>query len=123
MSFKDPYRSLRDIADAIGLIAEFTAGMDFEAFRPDLKTVAAVERKLLIIGEAAIRLGDSADALCPGIPWRKVRGTGNWLRHTCDRIDLESVWATLEEDLPLLRTAVARALVVPASNDTLKDPS
>jgi hypothetical protein len=32
-------RSLRDIADAIGMIETFTAGMDFEAFRGDPKTL------------------------------------------------------------------------------------
>jgi len=35
--------------------------MDLEAFREDLKTIAAVERKLQIISEAAIRLSDQAE--------------------------------------------------------------
>jgi len=48
--------------------------MNFEAFREDPKTVAAVERKLQIISEAAIRPGDGADRLCPGLPWRNIRG-------------------------------------------------
>jgi hypothetical protein len=26
------------------------------------------------------------------IPWRKVRGAGNWLRHKYERIDMETVW-------------------------------
>jgi hypothetical protein len=30
--------------------------MDFDAFRQDLKTIAAVECKLLVISEAAVRL-------------------------------------------------------------------
>jgi uncharacterized protein with HEPN domain len=42
--------------------------MDFEAFRQDPKTIAAVERKLQIISEAAIRLGDEAERRCPGQP-------------------------------------------------------
>jgi uncharacterized protein with HEPN domain len=49
LPFSDADGSLRDIADAIALIETFTAGMDFEAFREDPKTVAAVERKLQII--------------------------------------------------------------------------
>lgn len=61
MPFKDLIRSLRDIADAVGLIEEFTVGMDFAAFREDPKTIAAVERKLLVISEAAIRLGSLRD--------------------------------------------------------------
>ncbi len=31
------------------MIEYFTSGMDFDAFREDPKTVAAVERKLLVI--------------------------------------------------------------------------
>ena len=38
------------------MIVQFVRGMDLEAFREDPKTVAAVERKLLLISEAAIRL-------------------------------------------------------------------
>ena len=66
MPFKDADRSLRDIADAITLIEQFTLGMDLEAFREDPKTVAAVERKLQIISEAAIRLGTEAEDRLPG---------------------------------------------------------
>jgi uncharacterized protein with HEPN domain len=84
--------------------------MDFDAFREDPKTVAAVERKLLLISEAAVRLGDQAPIVCPGPPWPKIRGTGNWLRHQYDRIDLETIWRTLTEDLPPLKSAVARSL-------------
>jgi uncharacterized protein with HEPN domain len=50
------------------------------AFRQDLKTIAAVERKLLVISEAAIRLKEDASRLCPGLPWPEIRGIGNWLR-------------------------------------------
>jgi hypothetical protein len=60
--FREPALSLRDIADSI---TQFTQGMDAPAFRSDPKTVAAVERKLQVISEAAIRLGDQAEALCP----------------------------------------------------------
>jgi uncharacterized protein with HEPN domain len=73
LSFKDADRSLRDIADAVGMIETFTHGMTFEEFREDPKTVAAVERKLQIISEAAIRLGADAETRCPGLPWRNIR--------------------------------------------------
>jgi hypothetical protein len=52
------------------MIETFTAGMDLEAFREDPKTIAAVERKLQVNSEAAIRLGETAEARCPGLPWR-----------------------------------------------------
>jgi uncharacterized protein with HEPN domain len=70
LPFRDTDGSLRDIVDAIGMIEQFTGGMDFDAFREDPKTVAAVERKLLVISEAATRLGNEAETLCPGPAWR-----------------------------------------------------
>lgn len=110
MPFREPSLSLRDIFVAIQSIENFVRGMDFDAFRQDPKTTAAVERKLLVISEAAVRLGDQGEALCPGLPWRNIRGIGNWLRHQYDRTDLETIWNTLECDLPALRAAVERAL-------------
>ena len=56
LPFDSRVSALRDIADAFDSIQQFTEGMDFEAFRQDLKTIAAVECKLLVISEAAIRL-------------------------------------------------------------------
>lgn len=110
MSSKDPALCLNDVRSGIHAIEMFIAGMDLEAFRTDPKTVAAVERKLLVISEAAIRLGAEAELLCPGPPWRDVRGIGNWLRHSYDRIDLEQIWLTVSDDLPKLRVAVDKAL-------------
>lgn len=110
MPFREPALSLRDIAAAIEAISRFTLGMDAATFRRDAKTVAAVERKLQVISEAAIRLGDQAEVLCPGLPWRDIRGIGNWLRHQYDHVDVDAIWQTVIEDLPPLQTAVTRAL-------------
>ena len=103
------------------MIEEFTAGMDFEAFRSNPMAVAAVERKIQIISEAAIRLGDEAEILCPGQPWRDIRGIGNQLRHAYERIDLVTIWSAVTDDLPPLKAAVLRALQSPPANP--KGPS
>lgn len=113
MPFRDPVLSLRDILNGIDMIVDFVHGMDLEAFRQDPKTVAAVERKLLLISEAAVRLGEDAERLCPGLQWRNIRGIGNWLRHRYDSVDVETVWNTVADDLPLLRSGVLRALAPP----------
>ena len=61
--------------------------MDFDAFREDIKTVAAVERMMQIISEAAVRLGEDAERLYPDQPGRNIRGLGNWVRHQYDSVD------------------------------------
>ena len=116
MPFREPTLSLRDILDGVDMIVRFVRDMDFDAFREDPKTIAAVERKLLLISEAAVRLGEDAERLCPGLPWHNIRGLGNWLRHRYDRVDVETVWNTVIDDLPPLRSGVLRALTPPPAN-------
>ena len=111
MPFSDPARTMREMADAVGMIGEFTAGMDFQTFSEDPKTVAAVERKLQVISEAAIRLGTEGEIRCPGPAWRDIRGIGNWLRHQYDRIELPVIWKTIQDDLPPLKEALLNSLM------------
>jgi uncharacterized protein with HEPN domain len=89
--------------------------MDFEAFRSSPLVVAAVERKLQVISEAATRLGEEAERLCPGLPWRDIRGIGNHLRHAYERIDLTAIWTTVIDDLPALGKALVEVLRPPES--------
>ena len=110
MPFSEPSLSLADIRDAVTAIEQLTKDMDFDAFRKDPKTIAAVEHKLLVISEAAVRLGAEAEGLCPGLPWHNIRGIGNWLRHQYDRVDIETLWNTVADDLPPLKVSVNRAL-------------
>jgi uncharacterized protein with HEPN domain len=80
--------------------------------------VAAVERKLQIVSEAAIRLGDEAERRCPDLPWRDIRGIGNQLRHAYERIDLDTIWKAVIDDVPPLKVAVQRALKAPLAHPT-----
>ena len=84
MPFKDFDGSLRDIADAIEMIESFTQDMDFRTFSEDPKTVSAVERKLQIVSEAAIRLGAEAVERIPGGPGETFAalGTGSAINMT-----------------------------------------
>jgi uncharacterized protein with HEPN domain len=110
LPFRKLSASFRDILESIERIERFTKGMHLFAFSEDEKTISAVERELQKISEAAIRLGDDAEKLCPGPPWRDIRGIGNWLRHQYDRIDLETIWTTVERDLAAIKPEVQRAL-------------
>jgi uncharacterized protein with HEPN domain len=55
-------------------------------------------------------LGEDAETLCPGVPWKEVRGIGNWIRHQYDKIDPAVLWETVTKDLPMLKSAVQTAL-------------
>jgi len=110
MSFRGPEMHLGDVLKAIGLIEEFTVGMDFRAYASDIKTRAAVEGQLQIVIEAAYRLKPEDEYLCPGPDWRKIRGMGNILRHDYEGIEADKIWNTVRDDLPSLKAAVTKAL-------------
>jgi uncharacterized protein with HEPN domain len=110
LSSRPPEQSLSDILTGISTIEDFTEGVSIAQFRDEPMRVAAVERYLLVISEAAIRLGPQAETLCPGPPWNNIRGIGNWIGHQYDRVDLETVWHTTMFGLPPLKSSVTAAL-------------
>ncbi|MBY0421942.1 MAG: DUF86 domain-containing protein, partial [Parvularculaceae bacterium] len=73
----------------------------------------AIERQLLIISEAAIRLHrDSTFPLqfAPDFDWAGARGIGNVLRHRYDAIDPAIIIGVLTVQLPLLDVVCEVAL-------------
>ena len=110
MPFRDSYTHLRDILEGLDHIESFLGNMDLEAYKADLKTKSAVERQLQIITEAAKRLGDEAETLCPGPDWRGFCRMGDLLRHSYHKVDDEIVWNTIKDELPLMRRAVVKVL-------------
>jgi len=83
-------------------VASYIDGFDEKKFLGDRKTQDAVERCLQRITEAAIKLGDEAENLIPGYPWKDVRGLGNRLRHEYDSIDAKQIWRIARDELPAL---------------------
>ncbi|HXJ42993.1 MAG TPA: HepT-like ribonuclease domain-containing protein [Bryobacteraceae bacterium] len=110
MPSDNPAQRFDDILDNIERIRLFTAGMDLQSFLEDPKTYDAVERCLERICEAAKKLGTNAEDACPNIPWARIRGLGNFLRHEYDRIEGDRIWFLVERDLPLLRASVQRVI-------------
>jgi uncharacterized protein with HEPN domain len=109
VSFDRRAALLADIITNGERIAAYVNGLDLPTFRQDSRTNDAVERCLERICEAAIRLGDDAEDLMPGQPWREIRGTGNWLRHAYHKIEESLVWDTVERDVPGLVEAARAA--------------
>ena len=110
MPSSNPPQRFQDILDNIARIERFTAGLDLESFIEDEEKLFAVQHALLIISEAAAKLGMMAPELCPEIDWRDVRGLGNRLRHEYHGIDVVRLWRMVERDMPLLKAAAAAAL-------------
>jgi uncharacterized protein with HEPN domain len=93
---------LQDMLDNAKRASRFTAGMDFGSFSKDDKTVYAVIRAVEIIGEAARNVPQDVRSKYSQIPWRDVAGMRDKLIHQYFGINMEVVWQTLHEDVPML---------------------
>ncbi|MFO0840127.1 MAG: DUF86 domain-containing protein [Phycisphaerae bacterium] len=96
--------TLLDIARAAGLVLQFTADMNSDAFLQDVKTQSAAIHQLMVIGEAAKRLSTPFRESHSDVPWMLIAGMRDRLIHGYDAVDLVEVWRTVEKDVPdLLR--------------------
>ncbi|MHC2087090.1 HepT-like ribonuclease domain-containing protein [Methylobacterium sp. WCS2018Hpa-22] len=94
-----------DIIDNINAAQHFTAGMTFETFIADQRTVYAVIRCLEIISEASRRLDPETKLRNPHIPWQSIANVGNVYRHPYHKVELDLVWAAVQERLGEVRHA------------------
>lgn len=93
---------LWDILEAAKDIHDFVRKMNFKDFSSDKKTRYAVERQLLVIGEAAKGVSDSYKQKYPEIPWKSMVGLRNILAHEYGEVLVERVWLIATEKIPEL---------------------
>jgi uncharacterized protein with HEPN domain len=98
---------VEDILEAIERIEAYTAGLTFESFAADQKTVDAVVRNIEIIGEAVGNVPEEIQRRYPAIPWSRMR---NVLIHRYDEVSLPILWQTIQRNLPPL-VAPLRAIL------------
>ena len=100
---------LKDIIEAIGYIRSDMENISLESFVGDRRKRWQVERGLEIVSEASRHLpDDTANAVLmamarhPEIPWQKVAGIGNVLRHEYTRVAADALWRLVRDDLAVL---------------------
>jgi uncharacterized protein with HEPN domain len=98
--------SIADILKAARLIQQFIADKDRAAFDNDPQIQSAVIYQLLIIGEATKRLSESFRDTQTAIPWRGMAGMRDVLIHGYDIVDLDQVWDSAHDDIPILIAAL-----------------
>lgn len=102
MTAHPPIPRLTDIIDAIEVVAAEIAGLTFDTFGRDRRKCWIVERGIEIISEASRRLPQDLEERHPEIPWPKVAGIGNILRHEYEAVEPDIVWRVVHHDLPML---------------------
>ncbi len=83
----------------------FVEGMAKDEFLADRRTQQAVVMSLIVIGEAATRAMDGYAEFTQThtkVPWRSMRNMRNRMAHGYFDINLDLVWETVQEWLPVL---------------------
>ena len=93
---------LWDIKTAAEEISSFLKDISYVGFVEDKKTRYAVERLLLVIGEAANRISDELKAEQPQIQWKRMVGLRNVLAHEYGEILIDRIWNISSTSVPEL---------------------
>lgn len=98
----------QDILESGSAILSYVQGMTCDTFVRDRMRYSAVIREFEIIGEAVGKLSDNLKSGYPEISWQDVKDFRNLLAHEYFGVDLEIVWNTIRDDLPMLMDAVQK---------------
>ncbi|AWB23508.1 DUF86 domain-containing protein [Methylobacterium currus] len=98
--------ALDDMLAAIDGIQRATAGKTLMDYAGDWLLKHGVQRGIEIISEASRAVPDDIQARRPEVPWRKIRGIGNVLRHEYHNLSDRIIWGIVVDELPPLRSAV-----------------
>jgi uncharacterized protein with HEPN domain len=107
---------LHDISFAIKTIEKAVNGKTLADYQSDILLKLASERAIEIISEASRSIPEDIQKLRPEIPWARIRGIGNFLRHEYYGLSDAILWGVIQDELPKLRVAIEaiqRALDTP----------
>jgi uncharacterized protein with HEPN domain len=100
---RDDRLLLGDLLETIQRIEKY-ASAGRERFESDELVQTWIIHHLQILGEAAKGLSADLRARAPDIPWPQIIAMRNILVHAYFGVDLETVWSTVENDLPHLKS-------------------
>jgi len=92
------------------VLQELTDGCDLQGFLGSEVLKRAVSMTLINIGELVSRLTHEIKQRNPAIPWRAITTLRNVAAHGYESLDMENIWKTVTEDVPLFRTQIVEIL-------------
>lgn len=94
--------SLLDIVNAAKRVLKFTEGFDKSTLAANEEKQSAILYQVIVIGEATKRLSLEFRTQHPEIPWKDIAGMRDILAHQYDRINLNTLWDVIQNDVPEL---------------------
>lgn len=107
---KQDFSYLWDMREAAQEIVEFMQGVSYEDFNANKQLRYAIERQLLIIGEAANHVSREFQEDHFEIPWAQIIAQRNVLAHDYGVILTDRVWRTATISVPELLVALEKLL-------------
>jgi uncharacterized protein with HEPN domain len=101
---------LLDIINAINRIQLFAAGLAKEDLYTNEEKQSAILYQIIIIGEASKRLSQEFRNDNPGIPWKDIAGMRDILAHQYDRININTLWDVVQQDIIELKALITPLL-------------
>jgi uncharacterized protein with HEPN domain len=98
--------ALHDILEAIERVQGITHGKTLADFEQSWELRWLVQRAIEIISEASRAIPDELKNARPEIPWLRVRGIGNVLRHEYQGLSDPIIWRVVTDELPALKAAI-----------------
>lgn len=103
---KDPKIFLKHILESINIIEKHINGISKEKFSKNMLIQDAIIRRVEIIGEAAKNIPDDFKKKHKTIEWREIIGMRDKLIHDYFGININTVWKTAKEDVPVLKKQI-----------------
>ena len=100
---------LEDIKTCIENILKYIEGMDFPAFKEDIRTRDAVIRNFEVMGKATKSIPKDIRNQFPQIDWKGMAKFRDVLIHQYFGINYKILWLSIEK-LPVIREQVIAAL-------------
>ena len=107
---KDDLVFLKHISEFIYCLENIVKKIDEKNFFEEKIYQDAMIRNLELIGEAARNLSEVFKTKYPEIDWRKIIAMRNILIHEYFDTDLETIWITVNEDIPELKEKIIKIL-------------
>ncbi|MFZ1756346.1 MAG: DUF86 domain-containing protein [Caldilineaceae bacterium] len=101
---------LHGIVEHANYAESFVRGIDLAGFRSNVEKLFAVTRALEIIGEAANHLSPQFRKQHPDVPWDDIIGMRNIVVHGYFGVDIDVIWRTAQEDIPVLKQQIQQIL-------------